>query len=344
MSFIETKDLSYAYTVFERKAGFINGLKDFLARKKSYVQALEHIDISIQAGESIGVLGENGAGKTTLMKLLSGIITPKSGELLVMGHQPHKREKAFLTDIGVMFGQKSQLIWDLPPADCFDALCAVYKQEPKAWKKELLSYCKELGVEEKLYVPTRKLSLGQRAIFNVIAAVMHHPRLLLLDEPTLGIDVLSQSKIYSFLGRMRDEWGTTILLTSHNTKDIYALARRVIFLKNGKLLFDGPIGDFGSKDGDSHSYLIRTVKDELPRGFDQATMHSEREDYAYFRIDVRDPNELKKFDMRDITQIQETSSDLDEVLKSFYGDNYKPEVSVTTDATGTGDTTQASEA
>ncbi len=318
---IEAKDLSYAYTVFEREAGFLNGLKDFFARKKDYVHALQDIALSIEAGESVGILGENGAGKTTLMKLLSGIITPQNPTLKVMRHIPHQREEAFLSQIGVMFGQKSQLIWDLPPIDSFHSLKVIYGIDNATFKEDLAYYCKALGVEDKLNIPTRKLSLGQRAIFNLIAAILHRPKLLLLDEPTLGIDVLSQSNIYSFLGEMRKKYGTTILLTSHNTKDIYALSERIIFLKEGKLLFDGPVNAFRDEETSHPCYLIRCKEDREPRGIDSTSMHIIRESYAYFRLSVQSPEDLKKLDFNDIVHIQEAQADLDEILKSRYGKN-----------------------
>lgn len=318
MEMIACKDLKYSYPVFNKEPGFLKGLKDFFHREISYVKAIDGVNCQIGQGELIGLLGENGAGKTTLMKLLSGILTPQGGEVSVLGYAPQRREHAFLQDIGVMFGQKTQLIWDLPAIDTFHSLKVIYGIEEAAFKKDLDFLLEKLNLKDKLFVPVRKLSLGQIVKFNLIATVIHRPKLLMLDEPTIGVDILSQSNIHDFLLSYNQIYGATILLSSHNTKDIRAVAKRILFLDKGQVLYDGPLSQFRFSDNPQHSYVLRTKTDSLPAGFDASRMRCEKIDTASYRISVQTPGDLSCLDFSDITSIQEEESDLDETLKAFY--------------------------
>ncbi|MFD1548437.1 ABC transporter ATP-binding protein [Levilactobacillus fuyuanensis] len=237
---LQAKRISFSYMTYEKNSGLLGSLHDFVHRRKRAVHAIHDISFSINSGEIVGLLGPNGAGKTTLIKLMTGILPVNEGKIdAFSGINPFEKSSAYLKRIGVMFGQKSQLIWDLPPIDTLIMLREIYQIPKPVFEKRLSFFTKQLAVSEQLQIPVRKLSLGQRIKFELICAIIHYPEILFLDEPTIGIDVSSQSNIYRFLREINKERKMTIILTSHNTKDIVALAQRVIIIAKGEKIFDG---------------------------------------------------------------------------------------------------------
>ncbi|NUC20222.1 ATP-binding cassette domain-containing protein [Bacillus mycoides] len=214
-------------------------LNQILGRKGTKKKVVDNINMDIAEGEMVGYLGPNGAGKSTTIKMLSGVLTPTSGELKVLGREPGKYRKENAKDIGVLYGQRTQLWWDLKLKDSFELLKAIYKVDSKVYKKRLDNFIEILDMEEFINRPVRQLSLGQRMRGEMVATLLHSPPILFLDEPTIGLDVLAKNKIQEFLKFLNKEEKTTVLITSHNMDDIEKLCDRIVLIDQGKIMFDG---------------------------------------------------------------------------------------------------------
>ena len=236
---IQVNALSKHFRLFKREAGLSSAFRSFFNRKYENFHALRDITLQIEDGEILGILGENGAGKTTLIKLLVGLLHPSSGSVEINGYTPWNRKSAFLKQISVVMGQKNQLWWDIPASESFLLNQKIYEIEAKEYQKRLDELVQLLGVEEKLNVQVRRLSLGERMKMEIIAALLHNPKIVLLDEPTIGLDVISQSKIREFVKYYNSQYDTTFLITSHYMHDIEALCKRVFVIHAGKALYDG---------------------------------------------------------------------------------------------------------
>jgi ABC-2 type transport system ATP-binding protein len=236
---IQVKNLSKSFKIFKREAGLGGAFKSFLNRKYEIFHALEDINLNVDSGEIVGILGENGAGKTTLIKLLVGLIHPTSGHTVVDGYIPWERKHSFLREISVVMGQKNQLWWDIPASESFLLNKSLYGIPDKDYEDTLNELVDLLDVREKLNVQVRRLSLGERMKMEIIAALLHKPKIVLLDEPTIGLDVISQSKIREFVLHYNRVNKTTFLLTSHYMNDIQAMCKRVFVIHKGKSLYDG---------------------------------------------------------------------------------------------------------
>ena len=242
-SAISVKELSKTYMVNERSAGMRAALRGVFRRKKKAVKAVQSISLEIEPGEIVGFLGPNGAGKTTTLKMLSGLLHPTGGQALVLGHEPHKREKDFLKQITLVTGQRNQLVWDIPAIDSFEVNQAVYEIDRDQFKRTVDEYIELLELEELVRKPVRQLSLGERMKVEIAAALLHRPKVLFLDEPTLGLDVPMQRRIRKFIADYNKQQGATVLLTSHYMADVQALCKRVIVIHHGELLFDGQLSE-----------------------------------------------------------------------------------------------------
>ena len=236
---IHVKNISKSFTSFKREAGLKGALKSFLNRQYEEFHALQNINLDVNTGEIVGILGENGAGKTTLIKLMVGLLYPSEGSINIDGYTPWKRKNEFLKQISVVMGQKNQLWWDIPASESFLLNQKIYEIPQVEYKKTLEELVQLLNVEDKLNVQVRRLSLGERMKMEIIAALLHKPRFILLDEPTIGLDVISQSKIREFIKFYNEEYNSTFLLTSHYMNDIQALCDRVFVIHKGRGLYDG---------------------------------------------------------------------------------------------------------
>ena len=236
---IKIEHINKSFKIFKRDAGLLGAAKSFLNRKYEYVNALKDISLNIKTGEIIGILGENGAGKTTLIKILSGLIHPTSGKVDINGFIPFKRNNNFLRKISVVMGQKNQLWWDIPASESFLLNQKIYNIEYTLYKNRLDELVTLFNVEDKLNVQVRRLSLGERMKMELIAALLHGPEIVFLDEPTIGLDVVSQTKIREFIKEYNQKYNTTFLITSHYMNDIQALCKRVFVIHDGKGLYDG---------------------------------------------------------------------------------------------------------
>lgn len=240
---ITTKALSKTFTRFEKEAGLKGSFKSLFRRKYVEKHAVTDFDLQIEKGECVGLIGENGAGKTTLIKMLTGIIAPTSGEVSVLGFTPNKLENAFKKRYAVVMGQKSQLFFELSAADTFLLFKELYDIPKEQFEKTRDELVDLFGVRDLLNVQVRTLSLGQRMKMELIAALLHAPEILFLDEPTIGLDAISQRQIRTFLKKVNQTRGTTILLTSHYMQDIQSLCRRVVVIAEGKKVYDGGLSE-----------------------------------------------------------------------------------------------------
>ncbi|SMF63099.1 ABC transporter ATP-binding protein [Pseudobacteriovorax antillogorgiicola] len=238
--------LTKTFKKYIKKPGVIESFKSLVRRDFEIGTGVDHFDLEIRKGELVGLLGPNGAGKTTLMKMFSGIIVPSSGACQVLGHTPHRRAMAFRKKIALVMGQKGQLWWDIPAMDSFLLLQKYYEIDEQRFKQRLGHLADSLGVSTLLNVHVRRLSLGERMKMELIACLLHEPEIIFLDEPTIGLDLISQQTIRAFIADYQQRNGTTIVLTSHYMADIDALCDRIVLIFDGKKTYDGSIEDFGS--------------------------------------------------------------------------------------------------
>jgi ABC-2 type transport system ATP-binding protein len=262
---IEVRGLRKTFTTYRRGSSFAEVLKSVFKREKVEVQALKGIDVSIETGELVGFLGPNGAGKSTTLKILTGVLFPTAGSASVMGYVPWRQRKRYVAEIGAVFGQKSQLIWDIPPVDSFVMNQAIYGIPDREYGETQERLTGMLGVKEIMLQPTRNLSLGERMKCEFIMAMLHRPKVVFLDEPTIGLDVIAREAIHSFVMEMNAQ-GVTFILTTHDLTDVETLARRVIVINHGEIVFDDTLEKlrrfFGSRK------KIRLVTEESLDGLE----------------------------------------------------------------------------
>lgn len=241
MSIIVVENLGKTYSIAVKQPGIKGTLSHFFNRTYRQVEAVKDVSFTIEPGEIVGFLGANGAGKTTTLKMLTGLTYPSEGEVRIAGYIPFRRQPQFLQKTSLVMGQKQQLLWDLPALDSLRLNGAVYKIPDKIFKQRLQELSQMLSLEEKLTQPVRKLSLGERMKAELLAALLHHPQVLFLDEPTLGLDVNAQAAVREFLRDYNQRYQATILLTSHYMADITVLCKRVLLIHQGQLIYDGDL-------------------------------------------------------------------------------------------------------
>ncbi len=236
---IEVRNLRKYYQVHRKEAGLAGSLRAFVRRRYEIVKAVDGIDFSIAPGEMVGFLGPNGAGKTTTLKVLAGLLYPTAGEVRVLGYIPFDRQTAFLKQITLVMGQKQQLLWDLPAIETFEVNRVIFEVPLDEYRRTLAELIDLLELGDLLNKQVRKLSLGERMKCELAAALLHRPKVLFLDEPTIGLDVTMQARVREFVAEYNHRYGATVLLTSHYMADVTALCRRVIVINHGRLLYDG---------------------------------------------------------------------------------------------------------
>ena len=241
MAAIEVQDLCRQYKVYRKREGLWGALRGVFRREYEIVSAVRNVSFSIESGEMVAFLGPNGAGKTTTLKLLSGLVVPTSGTATVLGHIPWLRENAYRRRFSLVTGQKEQLWWDLPAQESFRLHQEIYRIPPADYAQRLGQLTELLDVVRLLSRPVRELSLGERMRMELIAALLHRPEVLFLDEPTIGLDVVSQRRVQDFLRTWQQEHGITVILTSHYMKDVEALCRRAVIINAGQVIHDGPL-------------------------------------------------------------------------------------------------------
>lgn len=241
---IECNQLNRVYQTYKKNRGFLNSIKGLWNREYIEKVALHPLNLQIEAGQIIGLVGANGAGKTTLLKLMSGLIHPSSGSVRVMGYSPSERDSKFLSNISILLGQKNQLWWDISPADSYDLLSAIYDLDLEQARERVQYLADILNCSNQLSTQLRRLSLGERMKMEIIGALLHKPKVLFLDEPTIGLDVVAQNSIREFLQVYVKEEKPTVILTSHYMDDIAKLADRLLLMESGKIVYDGSVMSF----------------------------------------------------------------------------------------------------
>ena len=252
---IEVNSLSKSFKIFKRNPGIKGAFKSFLKRNYYLFHALENINLKINNGEIVGILGENGAGKTTLIKLIIGLLYPTSGTILVDNYIPWERDHKYLRQVSVVMGQKNQLWWDIPASESFLLNKHIYNIDDAQYNRVLSELIELLDVQDKVDIQVRRLSLGERMKMEIIASLLHQPSIVLLDEPTLGLDVISQSKIRDFVKYHNEQYKTTFVISSHYTKDIQEMCERVFVLNKGKQIYDGDFNDLIKKVNPKRKFI-----------------------------------------------------------------------------------------
>lgn len=253
---IEVKNIKKYYKVAKREKGLKATIKNLFHRKYEIKKAVNDISFSIKKGEIVGFIGPNGAGKSTTIKMLSGILYPDEGEIKINGFIPYKQRKQYVKNIGVVFGQKSQLNWDLPLIESFELMKYIYKIPEKIYEANLSKFTELLEMKDFIHQPVRQLSLGQRMRGDIVAALLHSPKIVFFDEPTIGLDVVAKEKIRDFVKYMNETEQTTIIFTTHDMQDIEKVCDRLIIIDNGKKIYDGSIAEIKSKYTNSKTIEI----------------------------------------------------------------------------------------
>ena len=326
---IEVNNLRKEFKAYSSRTGLKGAFRDLFTRNYKIVPAVNDISFSVKQGEMVGYIGENGAGKSTTIKMLTGILTPTSGDISVNGMNPHKERERFVQTIGVVFGQRSQLWWDIAVQESFRLLKKVYKVTDAQYNDHMNHVIQTLDIEPLLDKPVRKLSLGQRMRCELAAALIHNPPLLFLDEPTIGLDVLVKLKIREFLKEINQKYNTTILLTTHDLSDIEALCERVIMLDEGQIIYDGALKNLKDTWGDGKALQFQFIDPIDFAALNDITIgipvkwERDEEEQIYTAL-IEDNDELisqliskvvAAFKIRDI-KINETSTE--EIIRNIY--------------------------
>ncbi|HUW21384.1 MAG TPA: ABC transporter ATP-binding protein [Candidatus Bathyarchaeia archaeon] len=326
MSIIQVKNLRKYYKVHQKEPGLLGSLKSLFKRKYKTVKAVDNVSFSIDEGELVGFIGPNGAGKTTTLKCLSGLLYPDGGKVDVLGFNPWDRKPEFQKQFSLVMGQKNQLWWDLPPIETFILNREIYEVPKKKYDEVLSELTKLLEVEEVLRVQTRKLSLGQRMKCELIAALIHSPKVLFLDEPTIGLDVVMQKKMRDFIKEYNQRYKSTIILTSHYMGDVKELCERVVIIDKGKLVFDGKLAEIIQKYADHKVLSVVFAKEIDPKKlseigeikqyqFPKAILSVERATAPMAAAEL-----LRQFPVADLTLEEEKIEDI--IRELFTGKDY----------------------
>lgn len=282
---IEMRDISKSFRVAKRDAGMRQAVRSLFKREYSVIQALNHVSFTVQDGEMVGYIGPNGAGKSSTIKIMSGILTPDSGECRIHGRIPWKSRVEHVREIGVVFGQRSQLWWDVPVDDSFELLKDIYKVPEATYRKNRGELIELLDLAEIIRTPARQLSLGQRMRCEIAAALLHSPKILFLDEPTIGLDAVSKIAVRSFIRRMNREYGTTVILTTHDMQDIEYLTERILLIGKGQILLDGSIDEL-KKRGSSLKTLTLEYRGERLQKEPGLTILRDEDGHAELTVDT----------------------------------------------------------
>ena len=302
---IVLENINKTFRVAKRQAGFGRAVKALFSREYEHVHALSDVSFTIEDGEMVGYIGPNGAGKSTTIKIMCGILTPDSGICDIDGRTPWKERVAHVRDIGVVFGQRSQLWWDVPIIDSFELIRDIYQVDNGTYNKNLNELTDLLDLSELLKTPARSLSLGQRMRCEIAASLLHSPKILFLDEPTIGLDAVSKIAVRQFIKKINAERGTTVLLTTHDMQDIEALAERILLIGKGRILLDGSLAELKKHSSDRKTLTVeyRGIKPEIREG-----MHITEDRDGRFVVDI-DPLLLSVSDA--ITSLAEQTELLD---------------------------------
>ncbi|MCA9486251.1 ATP-binding cassette domain-containing protein [Candidatus Woesearchaeota archaeon] len=323
---ISVKNLNKKFKTKKKEAGLKGSLKAVFKPKYQFCDAVKNLNLEIQKGESVAFIGPNGAGKSTTLKMLTGILFPSSGQMEVLGYEPSKERKKLAYKIGTVFGQKSQLWFHLPPMDSFELFSKIYDLEEKEYKKRLDYLIKVFEIKEFLYTPVRKLSLGQRMRAELVLALLHKPEIILLDEPTIGLDIMSKKALRKVIKTLNKEEGITLILTSHDMDDIESVCERVVIINHGQVVYDDSMSNL------KKHYLNKKVFEIIFENPIEKEFHKngvsilEKEEFRIkCEVDLRKTGikecmeeVMKEYEDKGIADINISDREIEEIIEEIY--------------------------
>jgi ABC-2 type transport system ATP-binding protein len=323
---IQVRELSKVYQTYKKQSGFWGSVKGLVHREYEKTEAVRNVSFDIQSGELVGFMGPNGAGKTTTLKMLSGLLYPSSGTARVLGYTPWERHDDYRRQFALLLGQKNQLWWDLPARESLELNARIYGIPESQWQQTVAEMTEMLQVSEKLDVMVRELSLGERMKMELIASLIHQPKILFLDEPTIGLDVVSQKTVRDFLKHLNETQKTTIILTSHYMADIQELCKRVLIIDHGKLFYDGDLQGILDQFVDEKriNILLEDPSMPLPEkcrsiGFVESFINGKLQ----IRVKRKSVIQASKalLDMLPVADLNIEEVPIEEVIRQIYADN-----------------------
>lgn len=340
-SIIKLQDISKSFKVVNHREGIKGSIRDLFSREYSQILAVNDVSIDVYEGEIAGFLGPNGAGKSTLIKMMTGILSPSDGQITVNGTAPHFNRTQYVKEIGVVFGQRSQLWWSLPVIESFKLLKDLYQVSGEQFHDILQLYDELVGAKNLYHKQIRQMSLGQRTLCDILAAFLHNPKVVFLDEPTIGLDVSMKAKIRNLIKALNEKYNTTIILTTHDMGDVEALCNRVVIIDHGKMIFDDQIDSLRNYFGEYRTLKIQfeatkenvteqcvQIEDVLSKSIEnfQDIVFENHEDWIVFHINERKVgmtellNGIQKYKKISNIKIEEIS--IENIVKKIYEGNY----------------------
>ncbi|MBV9440342.1 MAG: ATP-binding cassette domain-containing protein [Candidatus Eremiobacteraeota bacterium] len=322
MPIIETRELRKVFRTLVRRPGVVGTLRTLFSREYRDKVAVEGVTMALDEGELVGYIGPNGAGKSTTIKMLTGILVPTSGIVRVNGIVPYEQRRRNARTIGVVFGQRSQLYWDLPLIESFELLRAIYGIGAARYRANLAHFTETLEMGEFLRTPVRQLSLGQRMRGDFAAAMLHDPRVVFLDEPTIGLDVVAKETIREFIARVNRERGTTFILTTHDLADVERLCRRIVLIDHGTLVYDGEIDALRDRFGNHRTLVVHLAQDAPEVAVEGAELESRDGNMVRLRFDRRDVSAealIRRFaDRYSVRDLAIEEPELESIIRRIY--------------------------
>ena len=322
MPIITVEHLSKHFKVYKRRTGFWGNLSSTVSRKHDIIKAVDDVNFTLERGELVGYIGANGAGKSTTIKMLTGILVPTSGHIEVMGLTPYRHRKENTRRIGVVFGQRTQLWWDLPVIDSFELLKHIYEIPQNLYKQNLEFFSDLLQLQPFLSTPVRRLSLGQRMRCDLTAALLHNPEILYLDEPTIGLDVVAKEQVRQFLRQVNAERQVTVILTTHDLNDVEQVCQRLIIIDSGKIIYDGGIDALKKRYGKTRVLivdLVQTYPDIQLEGVDLTRREGNRIWLAFDRDTISASEVIAQLTARyEIQDLTISEPEIEEIVRRIY--------------------------
>ena len=322
MSFIEVKNISKDFKVNKRSAGIPGMIANMFVPKFEIKKAVNDLSFTIEKGEMVGFIGPNGAGKSSTIKMLSGILCPDKGSITVGDFVPYKQRKSYVGNIGVVFGQKSQLQWDLPVIDSFELLRAIYRIPEEKYKRNLERFTEMLDMKSFINQPVRQLSLGQRMRSDIVASLLHSPEIVFFDEPTIGVDIIGKETIRSFIKELNEQDKVTMIFTTHDMQDIEQTCKRIIIIDKGSLMYDGSLQEIRSKYGTTRRLIAEFNEETSVAPIKNVIIEDLKDRKASFTFDnnVVDVNKLmhevlEKYSVHDVTVAE---PEIESIIQKIY--------------------------
>lgn len=321
-SIIEVKNVSKEYRVVKKSAGFKGALKGLVSKESTLIPAVKNLSFDISKGEIVGFIGPNGAGKSTTIKMMSGILTPSDGQILINGMDIQKQRTKVVRNIGVIFGQRSQLNWDLRLGESFELLRHIYEVDKKSYDDTLNVMDGLLGIGELLDKPVRQMSLGQRVKGDLVAAMLHSPEVLFLDEPTIGLDIGSKYALRKFVKDINREKGTTVILTTHDLSDIEELCKRIIIINNGTLMEDGNLEEIVNRIAPYKTLVVEYYDEEVAAHDSCEIVYHEGNvaKYRFYKEEITAARLIEELSAKKrIRDVSIEEAGIDDIIKIAYG-------------------------